>query len=194
MHTYGKIGGMTLSAVYTKPIDLLQWTTHDEARFAARIDPDGPDGCHLWTGPTRKDGYGYFFWQGSPNWRVHRLAFALANGEIDPALTIDHLCQVRLCVNPAHMEQISLRENGLRGNSWVNGTCSRGHDLRESAYPCRRDNGGLHWYCKVCYRERARERRHLIRDAKNKLGLSTSAYVAQYGRSKETALAILGRA
>lgn len=182
---------MTLSAVYTKPIDLLQWTTHDEARFAARIDPDGPDGCHLWLG-TARNGYGDFFWQGSPHWRAHRLAFALANGEIDPALTINHLCRVRLCVNPDHLEQVSLRENALHGDRWIDGTCPRGHDLSESIRP--RRAGSHQMYCRACHRESAQERRHLIRDAKNKLGLSTSAYVAQYGRSKETALAILGRA
>lgn len=186
---------MTLPTVYTKPIDLLQWTVRDEARFTAKIDPNGPDGCHLWLGGINERGYGWFRWQRKKKqWLAHRLAFALANGEIDSALTINHLCRVRLCVNPDHLEQVSLRENGLHGNSWIGGTCSRGHDLRESAHPCKRKNGGHHWYCKTCYRERARERRHLIRDAKNKLGLSTNAYLAQYGRSKETALAILGRA
>lgn len=194
MHTHGTIGGMTPAITTARLIDLSRWTARDEARFAAKTDLNGPGGCHLWLGSVTGNGYGRFYWQNNPNWQPHRLAFALANGEVDLTLTIDHLCQTRLCINPDHMEQVSLRENGLRRNGWVDGTCSRGHDLRESAYPCRRKNSGHHWYCKVCYRERARERRHLIRDAKNKLGLSTNAYIAQYGRSKETALAILGRA
>lgn len=183
---------MTTYIAITKPIDLLQWTACDEARFAANIDPNGPDGCHLWTGVAAGNGYGRFIWQNDPYWQAHRLAFALAHGEIDPTLTIDHLCRVRLCVNPDHLEQVTLRENGLRRNGWVGGTCPRGHDLSESTRP--RRAGSHQMYCRACHRESARERRHLIRDAKNKLGLSTTAYIAQYGQSKETALAILGRA
>ena len=46
---------------------------------------------------------------------MHRIAYEAARGPIPPGLTLDHRCRVRSCVNPAHLDPVSGRENVLRG-------------------------------------------------------------------------------
>lgn len=88
------------------------------------------DSCLLWTGKLKR-GYGNFQWQ-DKTWQVHRLAYHLIFGNLDPSLVIDHLCRVRNCVNPLHMEQVTIRENTYRGEGPAAQNrrkthCSKGH-------------------------------------------------------------------
>lgn len=92
--------------------------------------------CWTWAGSVTPSGYGLAFSKGRPK-RAHRLAFEWARGEIPAGHVIDHLCRVRLCVNPAHMDAVSERENILRGSAptAINARktrCSRGHPLSPS--------------------------------------------------------------
>jgi hypothetical protein len=48
---------------------------------------------------------------------AHRAFYMELVGPIPDGLTIDHLCKVRNCVNPDHLEPVSRGENTLRGNS-----------------------------------------------------------------------------
>lgn len=87
--------------------------------------------CWIWIGAVGSHGYG--------NMRVkkkqippHRYSYELHRGSIPTGLAIDHLCRNRRCVNPDHMEAVSLRENVLRGlgptaNNRRKETCHRGH-------------------------------------------------------------------
>ena len=86
-----------------------------ESRFWSRVDKSGGfDACWPWTGYTRKNnGYGNFGVNGI-TYYTHRLAYELINGSIPEGLTIDHLCRRRDCVNPAHLEAVTLRTNILR--------------------------------------------------------------------------------
>ena len=65
---------------------------------------DGPEingvRCLLWTG-AKGGGYGVA-WAGRP-FRAHRVAWELAHGPIPAARQINHLCDVRSCVEPAHL-------------------------------------------------------------------------------------------
>lgn len=70
--------------------------------------------CWLWEGATIPAGYGHLHLNGT-NTFAHRLAYELANGPIPEGLTIDHLCRVPACVNPSHLEAVTMRENVLRG-------------------------------------------------------------------------------
>lgn len=90
------------------------------------------DGCWLWTGDANNVGYGKVRRNGKAH-RAHRYAYEQLVGPIPEGLTLDHLCRVRLCVNPAHLEPVTLRENVMRGTSVtaINAKkthCPRGHE------------------------------------------------------------------
>lgn len=86
-------------------------------RFWAKVDIDPPSGCWLWTGAVDEaTGYGRF-WTADGLGYAHRIAHELFVGPIPAGLDIDHLCRVRRCVNPAHLEPVTRRENLLRGET-----------------------------------------------------------------------------
>ena len=101
-----------------------------------------PSGCWLW--PTRSVvGYGTITVAGRAV-GAHRRAYELARGPIPAGMTLDHLCRVRACVNPDHLEIVTLRENVLRGigPSAVNAakeTCKLGHPFDEANTRYRKD-------------------------------------------------------
>lgn len=72
-------------------------------------------GCWLWS--RRKNSNGYARWGRVPfrNAQAHRIVWERYNGPIATGLTLDHLCRVRHCVNPRHLEPVTTRENVLRG-------------------------------------------------------------------------------
>ena len=69
--------------------------------------------CWLWTSPLDRDGYGHIQ-IGRKMCRAHRVAYEWLVGPIPEGLTIDHLCSVRNCVNPSHLEPVTAAENALR--------------------------------------------------------------------------------
>jgi hypothetical protein len=85
----------------------------DDERFWSRVQGRGTAGCWIWTGPLT-NGYGYFHVEGKSA-RAHRWAYQVLVGPIPDGLVIDHLCRVRNCVNPAHMEPVTHAENTRRG-------------------------------------------------------------------------------
>lgn len=76
-----------------------------------------PDACWLWRGATSPNGYGTFSLPGRKGIPVHRFAYEMMVGPIAEGLTIDHLCRVTNCVNPAHMEPVTAAENMRRGRA-----------------------------------------------------------------------------
>lgn len=103
------------------------------ARFWARVDRRGADDCWPWLAGAVPGGYGRFHVDGRPV-ATHRFAYELACGPIPDGLQLDHLCRNRICVNPAHLEPVTCRENVRRGIgiSAVNArktSCDHGHPL-----------------------------------------------------------------
>lgn len=102
------------------------------ARFWSRVDRSGD--CWVWTGARTLSGYGRFYIASKPNTAAHRFSWELLRGAVRDGLQLDHLCRNRLCVNPAHLEPVTLRVNVLRGvgHSAVNAVkthCVSGHEF-----------------------------------------------------------------
>ena len=88
-----------------------------EAAFWSRVLPEPNSGCLLWDGPIDgANGYGKVVRKRRMDY-PHRIAVLLSGRTIPPGLVVDHLCRVRLCVNPAHLEVVTERENIRRGMS-----------------------------------------------------------------------------
>lgn len=85
----------------------------DFERFVNRTD-----GCWLWTG-SKANGYGMFR-IGRVTTGSHRWAWQWANGPIPHGLEVHHKCRIRSCVNPAHLEVMTRRQNLQRRkfDSW----------------------------------------------------------------------------
>jgi len=82
-----------------------------ERRFWSKVDKT--DTCWLWTGSLTYDGYA-IFGVASERTGAHRCAWRFTNGDIPEGMHLDHLCRVRHCVNPAHLEVVTVAENNRR--------------------------------------------------------------------------------
>ena len=85
-------------------------------RFLSKVMPEPNSGCWLWVGTVNDRGYGTF-WNGKKTYRAHRFSYEMHIGPIKEGLEIDHLCRIKTCVNPDHLEAVTHRENVLRGNA-----------------------------------------------------------------------------
>jgi len=74
------------------------------------------ENCWHWLRHRTPRGYGTFRVNGRLL-MAHRWAYEHFKGPIPDGLTLDHLCRNRGCVNPDHLEPVTLRENILRGTS-----------------------------------------------------------------------------
>lgn len=122
-------------------------------RIEALSIPEPNSGCWLWLGCLDKDGYGWF--SGGVSRRAHRTSYEVLVGPIPPGLVPDHVCRVRSCVNPRHLELVTRRTNTLRGvtRAATNASkthCSAGHEYSEAnTYVERSCNGKRH--CRRCW-------------------------------------------
>ena len=117
---------------------LRRYLRHCIARFRAKLAryEVAPSGCWLWTGSIRDDGYGVTGIMGQPR-LAHRLVYELERGDIPRGMVLDHLCRVRRCVNPDHLEVVTIAENTRRGtgaelaraHQLAKTHCKRGHPL-----------------------------------------------------------------
>lgn len=148
-----------------------------ETRLWQRVDKNGPvptyrpglGPCWLWTAWLDRQGYGHIAVEDLPLSRLaHRAVYELLRGPIPNGLTLDHLCRVRRCVNPDHLEPVTLLENQARIPRWVHSSaspntrrshCAAGHPYTtESTYHYFR-NGTPRRACKICAIARQRVRR-----------------------------------
>jgi hypothetical protein len=75
------------------------------------------DGCWLWSGEPSSTGYVHLSLGGRRKMLGHRWAYEHFKGPIPDGLHIDHLCKVRSCLNPDHLEAVTQAENNRR--AWV---------------------------------------------------------------------------
>jgi hypothetical protein len=78
--------------------------------LAMHSSPPTAAGCVLWVGAVAKSGYGNVCYQGRTT-GAHRAAWELANGPIPTGLQVCHSCDVRTCINVAHMRLGTARDN-----------------------------------------------------------------------------------
>ena len=92
--------------------------------------------CWLWRGSLRR-GYGRIKRAGT-TYQAHRWVYELLVGPIPEGLELDHLCRVRRCVNPDHLEPVTRAVNHRRGAGRFNSPgrgqtdCKRGHSLGDA--------------------------------------------------------------
>lgn len=128
-------------------------------RFWRKVAVTG-DLCWTWTGKQSGGGYGYWY-GGHPTQRlVHRVVYEALVGQIPDGCQLDHLCRNRLCVNPAHLEPVSPRENTRRSTApaAVNAAktqCIRGHQFTPENTYVRPDGRGR--ACIACIRAKSRK-------------------------------------
>jgi HNH endonuclease len=131
-----------------------RFVTQDvQDRFWSKVDRYTE--CWLWTGTKTPEGYGQF-WDGERAVMAHRYAYELLVGSIPESMELDHLCRVRDCVWPGHLEPVTSRENVHRSLSpmGINSRltrCRRGHEFT-GIWRGRRT-------CRTCTRGRMRAHR-----------------------------------
>ena len=120
-----------------------------------KIDPQTD--CWLWQGPTTTNGYPKA--QARPGERervVHRILWEDRHRQqIPDGMQGDHLCRVRICVNPDHQEIVTPSENTQRQEHFNRNRteCKNGHQFDESNTRIRPDGKRA---CRACDRERVR--------------------------------------
>jgi hypothetical protein len=100
-------------------------------RFWSKVEVTST--CWLWTGSRNPSGYGILrIAKPAGRWTTtgaHRVAYQLLVDPVPDGLQLDHLCRVRHCVNPAHLEVVTHIENVQRGYRANQTHCKRGHPL-----------------------------------------------------------------
>lgn len=101
----------------------------------ALAEPVTESGCWIWNGTINNRGYGHIGFHGKL-FMAHRLFFELYNGPILPGFQINHLCRVKCCVNPSHLESVTAQQNMLYGPTSntlkTHCRCGRPYDLLDS--------------------------------------------------------------
>lgn len=131
-------------------------------RFWEKVDKNGPVSdyrpdlgrCWIWTGFVSESGYGVSQ-ENRQSAASHRVAFKLVKGFL-PSLPLDHLCRVRSCCNPDHLEPVTHKENILRGvgAGAMNAKkthCPKGHPFDTENTIIIPENGGRR--CRICRHE-----------------------------------------
>lgn len=135
------------------------------ARFWAKVAKS--EACWWWMAYRDRKGYGRFVAPELQDTLAHRIAYELLVGRIPSSLTLDHLCRNPPCVNPAHLEPVTVSENVLRGNpglyNAVKTHCKRGHEFT----PENTMISPGHRACLVCHKASMLEYRSRLRLARS---------------------------
>lgn len=133
------------------------------------------DTCWLWTAATIR-GYGLFWHSNNrPNARAHRWSYEFCVGPIPDDLEIDHLCRVRHCVNPDHLEIVTHQVNVLRGQGVA--AIQARKKLCKNGHPFSKENtihdykNKKHRRCKICRKDASRRNMTAFRTRQKSLEL-----------------------
>lgn len=98
-------------------------------RFWSKVQENPDTGCWEWLGYCNPKGYGAFKFEGKAQ-QVHRIAYRALVGEFEEP-HLDHLCKVRRCCNPEHLEPVTAEENARRS---PNGQAEKTHCPQQHPY------------------------------------------------------------
>jgi HNH endonuclease len=93
-----------------KPLSVI----YGHRRAPLPFERGAPDECWLWRGQISPSGYGRIDINNHAGY-AHRYVYERERGPIPNGLQLDHLCRVRACVNPSHLQPVSRAENIRRG-------------------------------------------------------------------------------
>jgi hypothetical protein len=142
-----------------------------ETRFWSKVNKRGPvpdcrpdlGPCWLWTDSLNNGGYGRFAMGERIVGNAHRIAYEMLVAAIPEKLDLDHLCRVRCCVKPRHLEPVTRLENLARGNTIIRRNIEATHCPHGHPYSGRnlyiKPSGFRE--CRACHREQ--QRRYLER-------------------------------
>lgn len=116
-------------------------------RFWSKVDQQEPDACWPWLAYVDPKGYGMFRMNGKMH-RSHRVAYMLANGSLPARGVLDHICRNRSCCNPAHLRNVTVKQNNenLSGAYRNNKAGIRGvRQTRSGRWEARVTSSGRTW-------------------------------------------------
>ena len=121
--------------------------------FEHRIERVPESGCWIWMGTITGRGYG--------NVRIdsryigaHRAVYQHLRGQIPRGHELDHLCRVRCCVNPEHLEAVTHQVNMMRSFAATKTHCKYGHEItKENTEYVSKGGDRRARRCKKCQRE-----------------------------------------
>ncbi len=138
-------------------------------RLMRRVEMIPESGCCIWHGSLNPDGYGKIGIEHPKRYveRTHRVTYWHFKGQIPNGMELDHLCRMRSCCNPDHLQPVTRRENCIRGDCGkITGAqnrakthCKRGHEFTvENTYI--HDGQYRIRHCRACMRMRRMEVSH----------------------------------
>ncbi len=137
----------------------MRTRTPIEFRLIDKIDFTQGE-CWVWIGAGHTNGYGTVHLDGRTQ-LAHRVVFELLQGPIPDDHELDHTCERRDCVNPAHLEAVTHRTNTLRGKTLpavnaVKTSCVHGHPFTVENTIRRKHRGRVIRECRTCTNARKR--------------------------------------
>jgi hypothetical protein len=130
-------------------------------RFLTKIEVWHPASCWVYTHGRNQGGYGLVSIR-KPDGRpttiaAHKYAYLALIGPVPEGIELDHLCRNPPCVNPDHLEPVTLQENMRRRWTVQKTFCKNDHPLtpdnvyrapgpnsRRSCLTCRREHSAAH--------------------------------------------------